>query len=147
MQLAQLNIARFKFPTDDPRLADFMDALDPINKIADESPGFVWRLQDDTGNATSIHVFDDPLLLVNLSVWEDADSLFDFVYRSQHTAIMRRRAEWADRTDEAYLVLWWVEDGHIPTVEEAKGRLELLRTNGPNPDAFTFRNRFPAPSL
>ena len=140
--LAQLNIARFKYTPEDPGLADFMAALDPINALADASPGFVWRLQDDSGNATGIHAFDDPLLLVNLSVWEDVDSLYEFVYRSGHVEVMRRRAEWAHKMEEAHMVLWWVPDGHIPTLDEAKGRLDLLRRQGPTEEAFTFRQRF-----
>lgn len=143
--LAQLNIARFKYTPTEPGLADFMAALDPINSLADASPGFVWRLQDEAGNATSIHAFDDPLLLVNMSVWEDVDSLHTFVYKSNHTGIMRRRAEWAHRMDEAYMVLWWVPEGHIPSLEEAKAKLDLLRREGPTPHAFTFRDRFEPP--
>lgn len=144
-ELAQVNVARFKFPPEDPRLAGFMEALDPVNALADDAPGFVWRLQDDSGNATSIHAFDDPLLLINLSVWQDIDALHDFVYRTQHAAVMRRRAEWADRMEEAYLVLWWVPAGHRPDLAEARERLEHLRTHGPTPTAFTFRDRFDPP--
>ena len=144
-RLAQVNVARFKFTPEDPRLAGFMDALEPINALADDAPGFVWRLQDDSGNATAVHAFDDPMLLINMSVWEDADSLHDFVFRTQHAAIMRRRAEWAHRMEEAYVVLWWVPKGHHPSLEEARERLALLQTNGPTEEAFTFRHRFAPP--
>jgi hypothetical protein len=140
--LAQLNIARFKAPMDDPALAGFVAQLDPVNALADAAPGFVWRLQTEEGNATSIHAFEDDLLLVNMSVWESIEALADFVYRSPHVAVMRRRREWAERMREAYIVLWWVPAGTTPTVEEAKGRLEHLRENGPGPIAFTFKKRY-----
>jgi hypothetical protein len=140
--LAQLNIARFKAPMDDPAMAGFVEQLDPVNALADAAPGFVWRLQTEEGNATSIHAFEDDLMLVNMSVWESAEALADFVYRSPHVAVMRRRREWAERMKDVYMVLWWVPAGHIPTVEEAKGRLEHLREHGPSPAAFTFKARY-----
>jgi hypothetical protein len=141
--LAQLNIARFKLPLEDPAMAGFVAELDPINAIADVAPGFVWRLQTEEGNATSIRAFDDDLLLVNMSVWESVEALADFVYRSEHLGVMRRRREWATRMAEAYMVLWWVPAGEIPTVEEAKDRLALLREHGPTHEAFTFKKRYP----
>jgi hypothetical protein len=140
--LAQLNVARFKFPMDDPRMAGFADALDPINAIADGTPGFVWRLQTEEGNATSIHAFEDDLMLVNMSVWESVEALADFVYRSGHIDVMRRRREWATRMVEAHMCLWWLSAGEIPTVEEAIERLDHLREHGPTPQAFTFKRRF-----
>jgi hypothetical protein len=102
----------------------------------------VWRLQTEDGNATAVHVFDDDLLLVNMSVWESLDALAEFVYRSEHVAVMRRRGEWFERMDEAFLVLWWVPAGTIPSVADAQARLELLRREGPTPMAFTFRHHF-----
>jgi hypothetical protein len=141
--LAQLNIARFKAPMDDPGMAGFVDNLDPINALADRWPGFVWRLQTEEGNATAIRAFDDDLLLVNMSVWESVEALAEFVYRSGHLAVMRRRREWATHMREAYLCLWWITAGEIPTVEEAKQRLYHLREHGPTPHAFTFKRRFP----
>ncbi len=145
--LAQINIARVLAPVDDPRLADFMAALDEINALAETSPGFVWRLQTEEGNATSIHAFDDPDLLVNMSVWEDADSLFAYVYKTVHARFMARRREWFDhRFDGPYQVLWWIPAGHVPTVEEGKVRLRTLAERGPTAEAFTFKQRFPAPA-
>ncbi len=141
--LAQANVTRLLAPLDTPQLADFVAALDPVNALADAAPGFVWRLQDDTGNATALRPFDDDLLIVNLSVWESAEALSDFTYRSGHREVMRRRREWVAPTDEAPLVLWWVPAGHIPDVAEAKDRLELLRRVGPSPVAFTFRTLYP----
>jgi hypothetical protein len=144
--LAQYNIARLKAPLDDPLLADFMAALDPLNRLADESEGFVWRHQADDGNSTSIRVRGDPMILINFSVWEDLDSLFQYTYYSDHAAIFRRRQEFFQHIEGAYLVLWWVPAGHIPSVEEAEGRLDYLRQHGPTGHAFGFKSRFPAPA-
>jgi len=143
--LAQLNIGRVRAPLDSPQLADFVAGLEPVNALADGAPGFVWRLQTEDGDATAIRAFDDDMLLVNMSVWESLDALAEFVYRSDHRAVMVRRREWFEQMAEPYLVLWWVEAGHLPTVDEAKDRLELLRRSGPSVEAFTFRSRFPAP--
>jgi hypothetical protein len=140
--LAQLNIARFKLTLDDPVMAGFVAALDPLNAIADAAPGFVWRLQTEDGNATSIHAFEDDLMLINMSVWESVDALAGYVYGADHVAVMRRRREWAQRMEEAYLVLWWVPAARLPTIEEAKERLDRLRRDGPTPQAFTFKKRF-----
>lgn len=138
--LAQLNIARLLAPLDSPQLADFVAALEPVNALADGSPGFVWRLQTEDGDATSIRAFDDDMLIVNMSVWESAEALADFVYRSDHRSVLRRRREWFERMDEAYVVLWWVPAGHLPSIEEAKERLARLRNDGSSPHAFTFRS-------
>lgn len=127
---------------DDPSMTGFVAELDPLNALADGTPGFVWRLQTEEGNATSIHAFEDDLMLVNMSVWESVEALAGFVYRSDHVRVMRRRREWAERMLEAYVVLWWVPAGVIPTLDEAKERLEHLRANGPTPQAFTFKKRF-----
>jgi hypothetical protein len=144
--LAQLNVGRSLEPLDSPALQDFMDALDPINALADVAPGFVWRLQTESGNATDIKAMpDDPLFILNMSVWESLEALGDFVYRSDHVAIMRQRATWFERMTEAIVVLWWVPAGTIPTVVDALERLDRLRRDGPSADAFTFRQPFPAP--
>jgi hypothetical protein len=140
--LAQLNVARFKAPMDDPVMAAFVAELDPVNAIADGTPGFVWRLQTEEGNATGIHAFDDDLMLVNMSVWESVEVLADFVYRSGHIDVMRRRREWATRMAEAHMCLWWIPAGTIPTLGEAIDRLDQLREHGPTPRAFTFKKRF-----
>lgn len=145
-QLAQINIARFRAPIDAPQLAGFVEMLDPINALADVAPGFVWRLQTDDGNATSIHAFDDDLILVNMSVWASVEDLNAFVYRSPHFEVFRRRREWTEHMEAAYLALWWIPAGTIPTVEEGKRRLDLLRASGPTPEAFTIKTTFPAPS-
>jgi hypothetical protein len=144
--LAQVNIGRLRAPTDDPLVADFMNALDEINALAERSPGFVWRLQTDDGNATALRPYDDESILINLSTWESADALADYVYRSDHTAFLRRRAEWFERMSEAMLTLWWVPAGHRPTEAEAVARLDHLRRHGPTPHAFTFRHQFDQPT-
>jgi len=145
--LAELNIGRIVGDTpDDPRLAEFMAALDEINALAEASPGFVWRLQDDSGNATSITAFNDPRMLLNMSVWESAEALAAFAYKTDHAVFLARRREWFQPPDGPDLVLWWVPAGHIPTTSEAKARLDQLATSGPDPEAFTFRDRFPAPT-
>lgn len=141
--LAQLNVARARFPLDDPRLAEFVDNLDRINALADTSPGFIWRLQSDAGNATDIQVSDDPLLIVNMSVWTGRDALFEYVYKTAHRGIMARRRDWFERPDAAYQVLWWVPAGTVPTAEEGMARLAALRRDGPTPHAFTFKTVFP----
>jgi hypothetical protein len=143
--LAQLNIGRLRAPLDSPQLAAFVEALDRVNELADRSPGFVWRLQTEDGDATAIRAFDDDMLIVNMSVWESVETLADYVYGPDHRAIMRRRREFFERMAESFLVLWWVPAGHVPSVGEAKDRLFTLRQHGPTPEAFTFRSRFPAP--
>ena len=142
--LAQLNVATLLAPLDDPRLKHFVDGLDHINALADASPGFVWRLKDDAGNATALRPFA-PDMIVNMSVWESAEALFDYVYRGGHKAYLARRKEWFSMPVEMHLVLWWIPAGTIPTIAEARRRLDLLRERGPTPEAFTFKRRFPAP--
>lgn len=143
-QLAQLNIAQLLEPLDSPRLADFVANLDRINQLAEQSPGFVWRLQDETGDATAIRPFADDVI-VNMSVWQDLAALHAFAFRSAHADILRRRREWFARMADAYAVLWWVPTGHQPSLQEAAARLAHLRAHGPTEFAFTFRDAFPAP--
>jgi hypothetical protein len=141
LHIAELNIARALAPIDAPLLDDFNAALDPINALADGTPGFVWRLQTDDGNATAIRPFEDDRMIVNLSVWESIDDVAAFVYRSDHVGVMRRRREWFERI-RVFMVLWWVPAGHTPSVEQAIERLEHLRAHGPSPYAFTFKQRY-----
>jgi Domain of unknown function (DUF3291) len=145
-ELAQLNIGVIKGPIDGPVMAEFVANLEPINALAERTPGFVWRLQTEEGNATAIRPYpEDENMAVNMSVWKDVDSLRLFVFQSAHVAIMRRRREWFEKMDEAFLVLWWVPKGHKPTIEEAKARLETLRRKGPTAEAFSFRQAYPPP--
>ena len=144
--LAQLNIARSKEPLDSELLAPFMALLDPVNALADAHPGFVWRLQTEEGNATTLRIFGDSGQLVNMSVWESADALWDFVYSGEHLAVMRRRREWFTGFGDLYMCLWWVPAGHVPDIPEAEERLTHLREHGPTPYAFTFKQRFDPPA-
>ncbi len=141
-QLAQCNVATMRGDRDDPIMAGFFERLESLNALADRSPGFVWRLQTDDGDATAIQAFDNPRILFNLSVWESLESLDDYVYRSDHVRAVQRRASWFERPEASPLVLWWIPAGHIPDIDEAKQRLERLWKDGPGPDAFTFRHRF-----
>ena len=142
--IAQLNIATLLAPIDSPQLSNFVANLDRINALADDSPGFVWRLQTEDGDATGIDYFGSDKI-VNLSVWESVETLHNYVYRSAHVEIMRRKKEWFQKMGEAYMVLWWVPVGHIPSIEEAAQKLNVLRESGPTEEAFTFKKAFPAP--
>lgn len=143
--LAQLNIARFMKPAEHPDNADFVNNLDRVNAIAESQPGFVWRLIGDGNDALDIQAFDDPNIAVNMSVWENLESLADFVYRNEeHLKIMRRRREWFEKT-KIHLVLWWVKAGHVPSLDEAKDKLNTLIADGPSEQAFTFRSPYPPP--
>ncbi|EEZ86278.1 hypothetical protein VME_39090 [Vibrio harveyi 1DA3] len=147
MKLAQLNIALSKYPLDAPEIKDFVDNLDLVNCIAEQSEGFVWRLKDESGDATNIKLFDDPNMIINMSVWDNVDALKNFMFRTNHRNFMRRKGEWFHRLTEDTYVLWWVEDNHQPTPEEALERLKYLRENGDTPYAFTFKTNFTAKDL
>lgn len=147
MHLAQYNIATARFPLDDPRMADFIAALEPINTLGDRTPGFVWRLQDADGNSTSVRVGSDPRVLVNFTVWESVEALFDFAFHSDHVQVYRRRRDWFEHDDLPFAVLWWIPAGHVPTVEEAEERLAYLRAHGATAHAFTFKQRFAPDAL
>jgi len=140
--LAQLNIARMLAPIDSPVMADFVANLDRINGIAENSTGFVWRLKDDSNNATSIRIFDDDFLIVNMSVWQNVDALFQYVYQSGHVEIFKRRTEWFEKMPEMHMVLWYVPVGSTPSVADAVERLTHLRLQGETPYAFSFKKRF-----
>jgi hypothetical protein len=142
-QLAQLNIAQMKFAIDDPSMVDFVARLEDINALADQARGFVWRLQTDAGDATAIDYFGADKL-VNMSVWQDLDSLHDYVFRSAHNQVMALRKRWFARMVDAYSVLWWVEADHIPSLVQAAERLDHLRRHGPSVFAFTFKQPFAA---
>jgi hypothetical protein len=144
-QLAQLNIARLLAPIDSPQLAGFVARLEEVNALADAAPGFVWRFQTEGGDATALRPYDDDSILVNFSVWESAEHLHEFVFKTMHSEVMRRRREWFERMEQPFTVLWWVPAGHRPTVAEAVGRLDQLRRDGPTPSAFGLRQLFPAP--
>ncbi|MDX2238183.1 MAG: DUF3291 domain-containing protein [Hyphomonadaceae bacterium] len=136
MPIAELNIARLRHPLDDPRSADFANNLERINALAERSPGFMWRLKDDAGDATGIRVDDDPLLLINVSVWESAEALERFVFHTVHQRFYARRREWFDAMDSAHVVMWRVAEGAHPSAAEAMARLERYRREGASEHAF-----------
>lgn len=143
--LAQLNIARMREPIDSPTLADFVANLERINALAEQSPGYIWRLQSDAGDATAFRPFGDDML-VNMSLWKDIESLHNYVYKSAHIEIMRRRKEWFKQIREVYSVLWWTPGVVIPTLDQARAKLALLQRRGPTAEAFTFKQPFAVPS-
>jgi hypothetical protein len=148
--LAQVNIARLAEPLDSPRLAGFVAALDPVNAAADAAPGFVWRLQTEDGNATSVQAFrwdqaGSAGVLVNMSVWESVEALAAYVYSDTHRQVLRSRRQWFERMTEAYTALWWIPRGHVPGTAEAEDRILHLRESGPTPYAFTLREHFAPP--
>ncbi|SFW64162.1 protein of unknown function [Sinomicrobium oceani] len=142
MPLAQVNISRIKGPIDSPVMSDFVANLDRINRLAEGSPGFIWRLKDDGNNATSIKIYDDDFIIVNMSVWSDIESLFGYVYRSNHAEILKQKKEWFHKMQEMHMALWYVEDGLLPSVTDARERLDHIRKHGETPYAFTFKNKY-----
>jgi hypothetical protein len=143
--LAQINIAQARDEMTSETMHGFASRLDEINHLAESSPGFIWRLQDDSGDATSIQAFDDPMLIINISVWSDVESLKQFVYRSVHVDLIRDRDAWFHKIPQMHQALWWVPAGHTPSVEEGKAVLERLQAEGPGPEAFTFARAYPPP--
>jgi hypothetical protein len=138
--LAQLNIGRLRYEIGDPRMADFVDNLARVNAIADRAEGFVWRLQDDTGNATNFRPYRDPRIAVNMSVWESVEALERYVWQTVHKRFYARRAEWFEPSRDRYFVMWWVPAGHRPTIDEAMARLEHLEQHGPTGHAFDWQS-------
>ena len=145
--IAQVNIARMKAPLDDPIMVGFVARLAEINALADRSPGFVWRLQTEAGDATYLRPYEDDRILFNFSMWESIESLHTYVFKTAHAELLRQRHDWFERFGGAYQAMWWVPQGHVPDIEEAKRRLAHLEANGPSPFAFTVKSAFPAPDL
>lgn len=144
--LAQINIGKLTHPVDHPIIADFANNLDRINQLADTSPGFIWRLQDESGDATGFNPFGNSLIIVNMSVWESVADLKQFVYQSGHMEIFKRRDEWFEKLNSAQMALWWVAKGHIPSIDEAKEKLAQLDKIGESETAFTFRKLYDPPA-
>ncbi len=141
--LAQLNISRMiSANIQDPLMVDFVAQLDRINQLAESSKGFVWRLKDEGGNATSIQPFDDERIIVNMSVWESMDDLMEYVFKSAHSAVMRDRNKWFEKFGKASTAFWYIDEGHTPSLEEAKERLEYLQKNGATEYAFDSKNKY-----
>jgi len=144
--LAQINIARMLAPIDDPVMAEFVAQLAPVNALADGTPGFVWRLQTESGDATGFKVYDDEMIIVNLTVWESAEALREFVYKNAHYGVLRDRKRWFEKVDGPYYAIWWIPAGKLPGIEEGKKRLEYLREHGDSDYAFSFKKVFPMPT-
>jgi len=144
--IAQVNIGRMVAPLDSPTMAGFVGQLAAINAIADSTAGFIWRLQTPTGDATSIRVFDDDRMMINMSVWESIEALHEFSYKTSHAGVMSQRANWFERLTTPYMALWWIPVGTVPTPEDGKARLDHLEKHGPTAHAFTFKTRFPMPT-
>ena len=143
--LAQVNVAQAKADMDSDLMQGFVSRLDEINALAESAEGFIWRLQEDSGSATAIRVFDDPLLLINMSVWANLEALKHYVYKSLHVELIKDREVWFNKMGESHQALWWIPAGHIPSTEEARKKLEYIRKNGPSADAFTFAKPYPTP--
>ncbi len=144
-QIAQVNVAKLIAPLDDPRIDDFREALDHINRLGESQPGFVWRAKGAGFDATDCRVWDDPEVLINATVWDSIEQLAAFAYRTEHRHFVRRRLEWFAQMDEAFQAIWWIPTGQIPTLDNCVERLVHLRANGPTPYAFDFKTRFAAP--
>ena len=144
MQLAEINVGRLRYPLTDPRIADFVNNLDAVNALAESSDGFVWRLKDASGNATQISAYEDPLTILNMSVWASPEALYEYVYKTVHRRFVQRRKEWFELFGAQYLALWWVEEGAYPAVGEGQRRLAHLERFGPTAYAFNFRKLFAA---
>ncbi|WP_275627141.1 DUF3291 domain-containing protein [Pseudomonas sp. 273] len=145
--LAQVNIARARAPLDHPLMRDFVDQLAPVNALAEASRGFVWRLQDEAGDATGVQAFDDPRIIVNLSLWESLEALRDYVYGGEHLAVLRRRRDWMEKLPGPTLALWWLPAGQLPSLAQARAALRSLAERGPSAEAFSIARPFPAPSM
>jgi len=144
--LTQINISRLLAPLEDPKIAEFVAQLEPINALADKAPGFVWRLKSESGNATDIAYNDDSFVIVNLSVWESIGALRDFAYKSNHAKVFRDRPKWFEKMDKPSYCLWWIPVGHIPAVAEGRERLEHYQKHGATPYSFWFSQHFPQPA-
>jgi Domain of unknown function (DUF3291) len=143
--LAQINIALMKAPIEDPVMAEFAAALNEVNAVADRSPGFVWRLQTSSGNATNIRAYSDSRMLVNLSVWRSIEQLKAYVYNSLHGDFFVRRRQWFEKYQGEHFAMWWIPSGYLPTVEEGKAKLDYLALHGDSPECFTFAKPFYSP--
>ena len=145
-QLAQINVARMiGVNIDDPIMKEFVDNLDSVNELAESSAGFVWRLKDESNNASSFNPYNDEQIIINISVWEDVDSLEQFTYKTFHTDFLKRRKEWFMKYGQAHFALWWIKENQFPTIDEAVKRLEHYQKNGPSEHAFNFKQRYNQP--
>jgi Domain of unknown function (DUF3291) len=146
--LAQINIARARAPLTDPLMASFVEQLDAINALAEQSPGFVWRLKGEDGSPSSyIGDPEDDRILVNMSVWTTMEALHNYVYKSAHGKAFADRRQWFEPLGRPAVALWWIRHDGVPTLEDGRRRLALLNARGPSADAFTFKQQFAPPLL
>ncbi len=144
--LAEINIARMiGVNIDDPVMKEFVDNLDKVNAIAESSDGFIWRLKDAENNATSFNPYNDEQVIINISVWENIETLERFMYKTLHSDFLKRRKEWFQKFGKAYFAMWWVPEGHYPTIQEAVDKLDYLQKNGASNLVFDFKNKYPMP--
>ena len=145
--LAEINIAKMKgVDINDPIMKEFVDNLEAINTLAEESEGFVWRLKDETDNATNLNPYNDEQIIINVSVWESIETLEHYMYKTFHSDFLRRRKEWFQKFGKAHTAMWWIPKGHIPSLEEALGISDYLQQNGASDSGFDFRTKLPAPT-
>lgn len=147
MHIAQFNAAKVNHSLDHPSMREFTDNLGRVNDAAREWPGFVWKCQDETGHSANMRTEENPDMAINLSVWGSVESLTDFLRNSDHHYYYRNRRNWFQAPTEPHSVLWWVPVGSFPTLDDAWGRLKLLRAHGPTAQAFTFARIFPVASV
>ena len=146
-QLAQINIGRIKGAgIDDPIMKEFVDNLDAINRLAETSAGFIWRLKSDDNNATSFNPYNDEQVIINISVWENIESLENYVFKTLHADFLRRRKEWFQKFGKVTTAMWWIREGEFPSVEEAVDKLARLQQEGPTSSIFDFKSKFPPPT-
>ena len=145
-QLAEINVARMKgVRINDPIMKEFVDNLDRVNQLAEDSEGFVWRLKDESNNATNLNPYNDEQVIINISVWQSVESLEQYVYKTFHNDFLKRRREWFQTYGKVHTAMWWIHHGQFPTVEDAVEKLDYLQKNGASPFVFNFKNRFPRP--
>jgi hypothetical protein len=144
--IAEINIAKIKgVDINDPVMKEFVDNLDGVNAIAESSSGFVWRLKDESNNATSINPYNDEQIIINISVWESIEALENFMYKTFHSNFLKRRKEWFQAFGKVSTAMWWIPKGQVPTIEEAVEKLDYLQKNGSSELVFDFKNKFPVP--
>lgn len=140
--IAQINVARMVAPVDSESMFGFTSRLDEINALADQAPGFVWRLQTEEGDATDIRIFDDDMIIINMSVWESLEDLHNYTYKTAHAELIKGRKNWFEKLSSSHMALWYIPAGTIPTPENAIRKLELIDEHGSTPMAFTFAHSF-----
>lgn len=144
--IAEINVARMKgIDINDPVMQEFVQNLDRINQLAENSPGFVWRLKDTDADVVSPNIYNDVQVIFTFSVWESIEQLEHFVFKTVHTDFLKRRREWFQNYGKMHTAMWWVQAGNIPSLQEALEKLEYIQNNGPSESAFNFKQKFSAP--